>query len=835
MANSYSAGIVTAYGAAKRGGYTGTYEQFCAEQAGFAGAAQQVRQDKESVEATVNTFSSTTVPAAVQSVTDEGTTQIGLVDAAGTAQIDAVESAGSTQVGNVNTAGETQVGLVQAEGATQMQEIEDKGEEVNRSIPEDYSALVEEVGTLNNAISANGLRNSNLIGSEGGVRYPLVVPSGTVLTMSTADRTAIGTAVSLFFLDANGNDLSNGGWGFPAGSSNRTITAGNGGQTAYYVAWSSTPAKTVQLNFGNSVLPYEEYNFPVKYTINALKSFAEEGYSVIDKSQLENGSFNRNGDRVAAATRIRVAGFVNVSKGQSIIFQAGSVITQMLLGYFTPAGVYIADSPWINTGTTTVFEADYKIVIVFRKNSSNPSVDKSEYDATTSITTTMKTDVDNLKTSVESLDDRVTALEGETGLNDGARFNYESLLMRNEIQTQYTAMPENPISFDDDAYVDVKIGTIPDGDRFAFFSDEHWESSKKHIFPLLSYVRRRTGINDVVFGGDFIDRQNTKYLANQIFSDFCGLAIAEWGFNFIPVIGNHDTNLANAIGNKTEQELAEMYYPPSQWQKIIYPAMKNIVYPDYDTKIRQFTNDPTTIAELNEYFKTVYYYDDENNHIRYVVVNTGNPKYGYVYDTFGAGDFDELWLQFDFIYNALVTTPANYNVVIAGHWFIQGSTDTMYRNPNYISRLLSALKTKSNLHLWMELTPNLPTADADLLKAWMAEGYHDFDFTGANTIGKVLMISGHIHYDGMVTGYPVNTSWANKALASGDTVNETGGEVPCVMIQTDNDTRIGSSDKYHPMTPGTTTDQCFDVITFTDTQIVMTRFGAGTDRIINIT
>ena len=32
MAETYSAGIVTAYGAAVRGGYTGTYEEFCAEQ-----------------------------------------------------------------------------------------------------------------------------------------------------------------------------------------------------------------------------------------------------------------------------------------------------------------------------------------------------------------------------------------------------------------------------------------------------------------------------------------------------------------------------------------------------------------------------------------------------------------------------------------------------------------------------------------------------------------------------------------------------------------------------------------------------------------------------------
>lgn len=47
---TYDAGIVTAYGAAVRGGYTGTYEQFCAQQANYAASAAAVEQAKEDVE-----------------------------------------------------------------------------------------------------------------------------------------------------------------------------------------------------------------------------------------------------------------------------------------------------------------------------------------------------------------------------------------------------------------------------------------------------------------------------------------------------------------------------------------------------------------------------------------------------------------------------------------------------------------------------------------------------------------------------------------------------------------------------------------------------------------
>ena len=40
-------GIASAYGAAVRGGYTGTYEDFCRQQAGYAQSAAAVEQAKQ--------------------------------------------------------------------------------------------------------------------------------------------------------------------------------------------------------------------------------------------------------------------------------------------------------------------------------------------------------------------------------------------------------------------------------------------------------------------------------------------------------------------------------------------------------------------------------------------------------------------------------------------------------------------------------------------------------------------------------------------------------------------------------------------------------------------
>lgn len=166
MAETYTAGYVTAYGAAVRGGYTGTYEEFCAEQAEFAENAAAVAQAKEDVETmqgqveqAAATFTGTTVPAAVatvqaegaaqvQAVQSEGTMQAAAVETVGAHQKAAVEAAGANAVGDVEDAEAAAVAHVQAESSTQQADVQAKGEEVLASIPEDYTELSGEVSSL---------------------------------------------------------------------------------------------------------------------------------------------------------------------------------------------------------------------------------------------------------------------------------------------------------------------------------------------------------------------------------------------------------------------------------------------------------------------------------------------------------------------------------------------------------------------------------------------------------------------------------------------------------------------------------------------------------------
>ena len=148
-------GHATAYSYAKSKGYTGTEDEFAEELAQVADNAQAVREDREYVDATVEGFVQTTVPAAVQSVTAEGTTQIGNVQTAGTTQVGNVQAEGTTQVGRVTAEGTTQVGLVTAEGTTQKNAVQAKGDEVIASIPSDYTELTEEVEDLKSSTTTN--------------------------------------------------------------------------------------------------------------------------------------------------------------------------------------------------------------------------------------------------------------------------------------------------------------------------------------------------------------------------------------------------------------------------------------------------------------------------------------------------------------------------------------------------------------------------------------------------------------------------------------------------------------------------------------------------------
>lgn len=139
--------------------------------------ATQVRQDKTSVEQTVQGFGNT-AQQAVQSVNTAKTQGVNAINTAEAEAIKAVADKGAEQTGNVT-----------AEGAKQVQAVQAKGQEVINSIPQDFPTQM-----ATKVDKQQGIENAGkplVIGEDGNVVPGEVQSSGTqtLKLLSTIDIT----------------------------------------------------------------------------------------------------------------------------------------------------------------------------------------------------------------------------------------------------------------------------------------------------------------------------------------------------------------------------------------------------------------------------------------------------------------------------------------------------------------------------------------------------------------------------------------------------------------------------------------------------------------------
>ena len=136
----YSVGIVTAYGAAVRGGYTGTYEEFCRQQAQYADNAEAVEQAKQTA------VSNAQVAYNAAQTADQANTQ---AQAASTAAQSASQLAGQSaqdaQTAESNASTHAQ-NAASAAGSAQASAA--AAQAVKDSIPQDYTELSSDVTQL---------------------------------------------------------------------------------------------------------------------------------------------------------------------------------------------------------------------------------------------------------------------------------------------------------------------------------------------------------------------------------------------------------------------------------------------------------------------------------------------------------------------------------------------------------------------------------------------------------------------------------------------------------------------------------------------------------------
>lgn len=152
--------------------------------------ATQVRQDKSSVEQTVQGFGNT-AQQAIQSVNTAKTQGVNAINTAEAEAIKAVADKGAEQTGNVT-----------AEGAKQVQAVQAKGQEVINSIPSDYTTRMQSKLDKQQGVEHAG--KALVIGDDGNV-VPGEVQGGGVQPLKLLNTIDITQQVNSVKIDLTGD------------------------------------------------------------------------------------------------------------------------------------------------------------------------------------------------------------------------------------------------------------------------------------------------------------------------------------------------------------------------------------------------------------------------------------------------------------------------------------------------------------------------------------------------------------------------------------------------------------------------------------------------------
>jgi len=303
---------------------------------------------------------------------------------------------------------------------------------------------------------------------------------------------------------------------------------------------------------------------------------------------------------------------------------------------------------------------------------------------------------------------------------------------------------------------------IKSGSSFAFITDIHLEDNSGSSKSVLKYVMDNAPVPFIITGGDI----PTAYSAvsgnekAEVLKDAQEWLewVTYWGQDRVYQLrGNHD------------------YVKPSRTDNKKYYNMQNGgVHQLVMSKFEMNVHAPN--PEMN-----YYYFDDDNQKIRYVVID------GHTYNSSYPSDVVS-WVyqdQLQWIADALLSADG-YSVVVISHETYNPTMTGYSSNLEDVGNLVGAFKSKGVFH-----------------KTYYEHGDVDADFTNS-TAELVCFLSGHSHVDE-------------------SDVDDNG----VLCISTTCDARYGSG-----RTLGTITESAFDVFSIdtTDKTIKTVRIGAGLDR-----
>jgi hypothetical protein len=447
------------------------------------------------------------------------------------------------------------------------------------------------------------------------------------------------------------------------------------------------------------------------------------------------------------------------------------------------------------------------------------------------------------------LNGKVSSVNGNTPDGNGnvtisvggnANADSECYLLRKEIPAYYTDIPTNPTSFEDDSYIDSKINSAPsDKPSFIFVTDMHYPSNAKKSLLLMPYIKNRLGINTVIHGGDALDYdEGNKYKAANRLREWAYDMRSALGSSLLPALGNHDINTAGIRANSTDK-LDSSFIPYSIVEKITLDGCRKRIVQETDEAIAdRIASLGVTISDEDKedvyaFYKLHYYSDDSENKTRYIVITHGNAYEPLVKKYFGVGTGREIFLQMEWLYETLLNTPKDYNIVVACHGFINCQYNQVADEPyRQAMRMLGLLKrgASANIGCFADYV-NTTSGTAQMVVKSIP-----VDFTQPKQTGKIVCLCGDAHWDFACICHTASDG-TYKSETYSDSLVQGEDSILVILTQTDAiraanyDMSIYPADSVqHTMTEGTVTEQCFDVITLKDDSVVCTRIGAGEDR-----
>lgn len=125
------------------------------------------------------------------------------------------------------------------------------------------------------------------------------------------------------------------------------------------------------------------------------------------------------------------------------------------------------------------------------------------------------------------------------------------------------------------------VGT--DGEQFIFISDLHWAAANSQNSPsLVNFLLRKTPINKVFLGGDYISSYSTKEMAKDRLM-MCTNEFKNLPADVFFLYGNHDNN--------SNQSDTSVFLTEREVFSLLQSPMKGIVYGDY---YYFYADNPTT-------------------------------------------------------------------------------------------------------------------------------------------------------------------------------------------------------------------------------------------------